>query len=42
MRVSSRNSDILKFVVLLLTTVKRYICGFLYNFHLFGSGYEKT
>lgn len=41
-RVSSRNSDVLKFVVLLLTIVKCYICGFLYNFHFFGSDYEKT
>ena len=42
MRVSSRNSDVLKFVVLLLTIVKCHRCGFLYNFHVFGSDYEKT
>lgn len=36
MRVSSRNSDVLKFVGTLLTIVKCYIRDFLYDFRLFG------
>lgn len=42
MRVSSRNSDVLKFVVTFLTIVKCYIHNLLCDFCLFVSDYEKT